>query len=102
MADNDMHLVVGRGTTTDDRPVVRVEGSSGEDVLAQLATIDDDSRVIAAVDNAVADLDEFVALVSVLVLRGVQVFETRWPQAVQRILDTHLAIVSTEIEVLET
>lgn len=80
----------------------RVEEHSARALVDAVEASEDPSQLIAAVDAAAADRDELVALVSVLVTAGVETFETKQPTTVQRILDTHLAIVIGEIEVLES
>lgn len=52
-------------------------------------------------DNDSVATDALIALVSVLVMRGVTAFETTNPKVVTRILDTHAAISAGEISVLE-
>lgn len=85
----------------------RIEAPSADAALAAIDAIDtavDVSTVCAVLANADTDLasEETIALVSLLVMRGVMAFETSDPQIVRRILDTHAAISAGQIEVLES
>ena len=78
----------------------RIDASTPALALDALAAADDASLVCAVLDDGI-DHDEFVALVSVLVVRGVTMFDTEHPQIVRRVLDTHSAIAAGQIEVLQ-
>ena len=82
----------------------RIDASTAERALAALGEVHDTAStplasVCAVLDDGM-DRDEFVALVSVLVVHGVTMFDTNHPQIVQRVLDTHSAIAAGQIEVL--
>ncbi len=62
-------------------------------------TVAIDSAFCSDLSNGVDD-DEFIALASVLVQRGVRAFETRRPDVLTRILAMHAAIVTGSTEVL--
>lgn len=97
MADLQRRIVLSRADSRSEAPSVpwqRIESASTsqlpEDLDGVCVILDDD-----------IERDEFVALVSVLAVRGVRAFETSQATVVQRILDTHAAISAGEIEVLE-
>ena len=90
-------------------PLIRIEADSVDGLVAAIRSVDDRTNVLAVLDTAVSsegdddheavfDVDELVAVVSVLVVEGVQHFETSKPQPVQRILDTFRAITHGTID----
>lgn len=80
--------------------LVRVESDTLEGLLDAVRSAGDPAGLLVAVDSAVRDKDELVAIVSVLIVEGVQAFETSERQAVQRILDTHRTIVHGAIDAI--
>lgn len=80
--------------------LVRVESDTLEGLLDAVRSAGDPTGLLVAVDSAVRDKDELIAIVSVLVVEGVQAFETSAPQPVQRILDTHRTIVHGAIDAI--
>lgn len=99
MGANDRILVSDR--RREPRPKgERIDAATAESAFSALDALGDVSLVCAVLDDTL-DRDDFVALVAVLVARGVTTFETSQTQTVQRILDTHLAISAGQIEVLE-
>ena len=104
-------LVHARGRHAAEPPQIRIEEDTLDAVLDALDPIDDLDTVVVVVDvvasisdstGPLVDHDEFIAVVSVLVMHGVRSFETRHPQPVRRVLDMHTAIVAGEIEILES
>ncbi len=85
-----------------DADLVRVERDTVGGLLDAVRAADDAARLLVAVDSAAHDMDEFVAVVSVLVVEGVQHIETSMTQPVQRIFDTHRTIVQGSIYGLES
>lgn len=106
-------IVHARGAAPAVDAMHRIEESSVDAVLAAIDRAPNEADVVVAVDapatvrmpgdsEAFFDHDLLVALVAVLVVRGVQAFETRAVPTVRRILDMHSAITAGAIEVLET
>lgn len=105
MESTEPTIVTGHDVPNDSA-VARLETQSASSLVELVDDVDDPSAVSVAVDRAVTnddvlDRDALVALVSVLVTLGVRRFETRHPQVVRRVLDTHAAISAGDIAVLE-
>ena len=101
MAGNKCVEVVARGA--DPRTGwIRFDASTADIASHNLSAADDVSVVCAVLDDANADHEQLVALVSVLVVDGVRCFHTSRPQAITRIFDTYAAISAGEIEVLQS
>ena len=76
----------------------RIDAARAPGALESIANAPDVSAVCAVLADDM-DHDEFVALVSVLVMRGVGAFETTRTQSVKRVLDMYLAISDSELEI---
>ena len=104
MTATDRTFVIARGIEAPAEHI-RIDASTAERALTALTELyedaDDGSGIVCAVLDDDMDRDEFVALVSVLVVHGVTMFDTNHSQIVRRVLDTHSAISAGQIEVLE-
>lgn len=102
--------------TSPDRTLITVHGALPRAEYTRIdasapsftpADLDDLNELDSVCVVLASDLDDdtgredLVALVSVLVARGVTAFDTVNPRIVQRIVDTYAAISTGQIEVLE-
>ncbi|MGI9607691.1 MAG: hypothetical protein ACR2P0_16295 [Acidimicrobiales bacterium] len=84
-----------------DHPLTRVDaGDASELAQAVAAAAAEGIAVMAAPDDLASDVDEWIALVSVLVVNGVAAIETGDPRRARRIFDTIDAIRAGSTEVL--
>jgi len=104
MSSSEPTIVHARTYAPDGFGLQRVEHLSAEEVLEAVELAENPAELLIVLDQAIpdGDPDELVALASVLVVQGVQSFETHSPKAVRRVLDTYAAITSGQIEVLES
>jgi hypothetical protein len=104
MSSSEPTIVHARMYAPDGFGLRRVEHSSAEGLLEAVDLAESPGELLVVLDSAVpaGDRDELVALASVLVVEGVQSFETHSPKAVRRVLDMYAAITSGQIEVLES
>jgi hypothetical protein len=121
MSSRPPTLVHAAETPAPAAGLVRVESDTTDGLLEAVRAVDDPATVIAAVDRAITshvahdpaandraanevaahDVDELVAVVSVMAVEGVQYFETSMTQPVKRILDTYQSIIHGSIDGLE-
>lgn len=104
MSSSEQTIVHARAYAPDGVPLRRVEHRSAEAVLEAVNLAENPAELLVALDPAIpdGDPDELVALASVLVVKGVQSFETHSPKAVRRVFAMYAAITSGQIEVLES
>ena len=98
MAETKRSVVLSRADTR--RDAAAMNGWQMIEAVGVGALPDDLESVCVVLEDDI-DHDQFVAMVSVLAVRGVRAFETSQPTVVQRILDAHAAISAGNIEVLE-
>jgi hypothetical protein len=104
MSSSEPTIVHARTYAPDGFCLQRVEHSTVEEVFESVDLAENPGELLVVLDSAVpaGDRDELVALASVLVVEGVQSFETHSSKAVRRVLDMYAAITSGRIEVLES
>ncbi len=101
MTGNEPTIVHAVATGEASDPFVRVAETSARTLVERITGMTEPSDALVVIDVAAGDHDELVALASVLVSAGVAHIETSSPQVVRRVFDTHCAISTGTIEVLE-
>lgn len=101
-----MVLISAQKHSGDPSKPTRIQCSTPEDLVDTVRLVPVPSEVIVELDTALLttadgiDVDELVAVASVLVVLGVEHVETSHPERVRRIFDMHRAISAGTIEVL--